>query len=471
MVIAVLLDGHHATPDNKKTGGWCVIAASNTVLENKQAGREGWGSGDIGIHHSGWTLTGRQVKCWPSLEEALDTDHVVIGAGLAGSSLALHLARQGVAVVVLEARQPGWGASGRNAGHVLPTLRNLQVFERFPDRGRRFLSLFDEWHTLPFQLAREYAIDCDAVQSGYLNAMQTPTQLQRFNASMRHWQGRQQIYELGAEEMRSMTGSARYPHGVLYASGGRINPWLFSNGLTNAAVGHGARVYGDTEALAIQPVGQRWKVITARGEVTAARVIFCTNAYPTNIVPAFTNCYYPLTAYALATAPLPEPLREIIMPGRQTLAQVPMDLHPLVIDEQHRLVTASIPSARRPHDAAWHFRQHLRWIHRTWPEASAFPLELQAYWTGRVAMRDQQFPGIYEVQPGVYGLMHFNAWGNVMAPLLGKLLGEALAADDLASLPFPVQRPQAVSFAGKHELLVRKLLIPAARLAQRLGVI
>lgn len=68
-------------------------------------------------------------------------------------------------------------------------------------------------------------------------------------------------------------------------------------------------------------------------------------------------------------------------------------------------------------------------------------------------------------------MMHFNAWGNVMAPLLGKLLGEALAADDLASLSFPVQRPQAVGFAGKHELLVRRLMIPAARLAQRLGVI
>lgn len=445
--------------------------ACETVMEADRVVREDWGSGAIDVRHSGWTRAGRQVERWPLLQETLDTDCVVVGAGLAGSSVALHLARQGVATVVLEARQPGWGASGRNAGHVLPTLRDLKVFEQFPDQGRRFLALFDELHTLPFQLAREYAIDCDAVQSGYLNAMQTPTQLQRFKASMRHWQGRQQIHELGAQEMHAMTGSARYPHGVLYASGGRINPWLFSNGLIKAAVGHGARVYGDTEALAIQPVGQRWQVTTARGTVTAARVIFCTNAYPTSIVPAFTSCYYPLTAYALATEPLPEPLREIIMPGGQTLAQVPMDLHPLVIDEQHRLVTASIPSALRPRDAAWHFRQHLCWIHRTWPEARAFPLQLQAYWTGRVAMRDQQFPGVYEVQPGVYGLMHFNAWGNVMAPLLGKLLGEALAAEDLASLPFPVTRPQAVGFAGKHELLVRRLMIPAARLAQRLGVI
>lgn len=401
----------------------------------------------------------------------LDTDCLVVGAGLAGSSVALHLARQGVAVAVLEARQPGWGASGRNAGHVLPTLRDLSVFESFPDQGRRFLALFDEWHGLPFQLAREYAIDCDARQSGYLNAMQTPKQLQRFKTAMRHWQGRQEIHEVGGAQMQAMTGSTRYPHGLLYASGGRINPYLFSNGLIAAAAGLGARIFGDSEALSIQPVGQRWKVTTAQGEVTAARVVFCTNAYPTQIVPEFTNCYYPLTAYAISTAPLPAPLREIIMPGGQTLAQVPMDLHPLVIDEQHRLITASIPSPWRVRDAAWHFRQHLRWIQRTWPQAREFPIQLQAYWTGRVAMRAEQFPGIYEVQPGLYGLMHFNAWGNVMAPLLGKLLGEALATDTMASLPFPVTRPAAVGFAGKHDWLVRKTMIPLARLAQRVGVI
>lgn len=434
-------------------------------------GREDWGSGNIDVRHSGWTRTGRQVEHWPALQETLDTDCLVVGAGLAGSSLALHLARQGAAVVVLEARQPGWGASGRNAGHVLPTLRDLRVFERFPDQGRRFLALFDELHTLPFQLAREYAIDCDAVQSGYLNVMETPAQLQRFKNSMRHWQERQQVHELDAVQTRALTGSARYAHGLLYASGGRINPWLFSHGLIRAAVDLGAKVFGDSEALSIRAHGQRWKVSTARGEVTAARVIFCTNAYPTGIVPEFANCYYPLTAYALASEPLSQPLRDIIMPGGQTLAQVPMDLHPLVIDGQHRLITASIPSALRPRDAAWHFRQHLRWIYRTWPQARAYPIELQSYWTGRVAMRDQQFPGVYQLQPGVYGLMHFNAWGNVMAPLLGKLLGEALAADDLTSLPFPLVRPRAVGFTGKHELLVRKLMIPAARLAQRIGVI
>ena len=65
--------------------------------------------------------------------------------------------------------------------------------------------------------------------------------------------------------------------------------------------------------------------------------------------------------------------------------------------------------------------------------------------------------------------MYFNAWGNVMAPLMGKILAGGLARDDMASLPFPVERPEPVSFNRKYEVLIRHVLIPAARTAQRWG--
>ncbi len=91
------------------------------------------------IETSGWTAPTGVLPGYPVLGQELDADVVVVGAGLAGSSLALHLAEAGVDVVVLEARQPGWGASGRNAGHVLPTLKDIAVIRRFPDGGKAFL--------------------------------------------------------------------------------------------------------------------------------------------------------------------------------------------------------------------------------------------------------------------------------------------------------------------------------------------
>jgi len=41
-------------------------------------------------------------------------------------------------------------------------------------------------------------------------------------------------------------------------------------------------------------------------------------------------------------------------------------------------------------------------------------IEIEDYWTGRGAMRQKQFPGVFELANNVFGLMYFNAWGNVM---------------------------------------------------------
>ena len=55
----------------------------------------------------------------PALQETLDVDAVVVGAGFAGLSAALELAQRGLSVVVLEADRVGSGASGRNGGQAI----------------------------------------------------------------------------------------------------------------------------------------------------------------------------------------------------------------------------------------------------------------------------------------------------------------------------------------------------------------
>lgn len=429
--------------------------------------------GLVPIEQSGWTQPEGITTQYPPLESSLEADVIVVGAGLAGSSLALHLAEAGVSVVVLEARQPGWGASGRNAGHVLPILKDLTVLESFPDKGRAFIEIFREHHTIPYDLSQKHGFECDAVRSGYLNAMKGEAEFEDFYAKSAYLEkmGFQKVVKLRGEEMKALTGTAYYPYGVLYENGGRVNPYLFSNGMIAAAVKFGAVVHGSSEALSLAPAGSRWRVTTERGDVTADRVVFCTNAYPNGIVPDFQHCFYPLTAYALTTEPLSAEASARIMPGGATMAQVPVDLNPLVKDRHGRLILSSIPAVSKPEDAAWHFQTQLNWIHKVWPEMREMQIGLGHYWTGRVAMRDKEFPGVFDMGGGIFGLMHFNAWGNVMAPLMGKLLAEGLAGDRLDRLPFPLEKPQAVSMPNKQELLIRHLLIPTARLGQKIGLI
>ncbi|ARS27797.1 NAD(P)/FAD-dependent oxidoreductase [Sphingomonas sp. KC8] len=429
--------------------------------------------GLVPVETSGWTMPEGLATRYPALEGDVDVDVAIVGAGLAGSSLALHLAEAGIRVAVVEARQPGWGASGRNAGHVLPILKDMQLLAAFPDGGRKFINIFREHHTIPFDLSQKHGIDCDATRSGYLNGMTRRATFQDFLARSAYLQdmGFQKVTPLTGADMKTATGSDYYPFGVVYENGGRVNPYRFTNGMIAAAVRMGAAVYGDSEALTLGKDGGRWRLSTTGGIVRAGRVIFCTNAYPTDVVPQFTKGFYPLTAYALTTRPLPAEALDHIMPGGATFAQVPVDLNPLVRDRHNRLILSSIPKIGGSSDAAWHFQNQLRWIHRTWPATRHMRIELEAYWTGRVAMRDKEFPGVFELQPGLYGLMYCNAWGNVMAPLMGKILAEGLQRDRMDALPFPIEQLEPVSFQRKHEVLIRHLLIPAARIAQRLNIL
>jgi hypothetical protein len=67
--------------------------------------------------------------------------------------------------------------------------------------------------------------------------------------------------------------------------------------------------------------------------------------------------------------------------------------------------------------------------------------------------------------------MHFNAWGNLMAPLMGMLFARGLAADRPDTLPFPIETPAPLENPGKQSLVIRRLMIPAGWVAQRIGVI
>ena len=70
-----------------------------------------------------WAATARPAPATPPLDMSRQADVAIVGAGYSGLSAALQLAEAGVSVIVLEAGEPGWGASGRNGGQVIPGLK------------------------------------------------------------------------------------------------------------------------------------------------------------------------------------------------------------------------------------------------------------------------------------------------------------------------------------------------------------
>lgn len=431
-------------------------------------------AGVVPIRFSGWPAA-QPAPVYAALDGDLDADVVVVGAGLAGTSLVLHLAERGVRSVLLEADQPASGASGRNAGHVQPYLSSFEPLRAHRDQGRRFIETFIEQRNIVFELCRKHGLDADAAACGMLEAARRPSAA--LVKQTQQWKGFGYDVELvGQARLREMLGTDLYTQGIHWREGGRINPYLYTQGMAAAAVRAGASVFGNSCVLACERDGNRWRVRTATGSVRAARVVLCTSGHTGNaFFPELARTQFPLVACGMATRPLPAAVLDAINPARVALMQYPAGLYPLVVDGRGRLVTATIPRHRQAQCADVHFASFVRYLRRTFPGVGDAPIELESYWTGMTANSssayDAAYPKLFRVDEGVLALMNLGSWGNLMGPLLGMDLARALAADRPDDALLPLEQPQAVRLPGRFETKIRRVLIPAARLADRLDLV
>src|SRR5262245_35499917 len=109
--------------------------------------------GSVPIEWSGWLPADPQPP-WPALQDEVECDVVVVGAGLAGASTFLHLADRGASAVLVESGQPANGASGRNAGHYVPHIDDVETFKSWSGgKGERFFQYAFENRSIVYDLA------------------------------------------------------------------------------------------------------------------------------------------------------------------------------------------------------------------------------------------------------------------------------------------------------------------------------
>ena len=135
------------------------------------------GNPSIGYNESWYYATAKGLKSYPRLTEMVITDVCIIGAGYTGLSAAIHLARKGYSVAVLEAHRVGSGASGRNGGVLgMGQRKDQEELEEWLgiDDAKRMWQIAYDANQLVRDLIEEFSIDCD-LTNGHLAVAHKPS--------------------------------------------------------------------------------------------------------------------------------------------------------------------------------------------------------------------------------------------------------------------------------------------------------
>ncbi len=405
----------------------------------------------------------------PSLDGDARADVVVIGGGITGLSTVLHLAELGARAVLLEAEEPGWGASGRNGGQVNPGLKlDPDTVERQfgNDLGGRMNALAGGAPTFVFDLIERLGIRCDARRNGTLRAAVRAKHAAQVRASAEQLVRRGAPVELlEGSSLERATGTRRYLLAMLDRRGGDLNPLSFARGLARAAVGAGAAVHGGTRALGMQKSGAGWQIRTATGTVSAQKVVLATNGYTDDLWPNLRRTIVPLFGAIAATAVLPDAIARGVMPSRAVLYESGTVTVYYRVDTGGRLLIGGRGPMREISSPAAipHLSAYAR---------SLWPALAQAEWThawgGRLAMTTDHYLHIHEPADGVLICLGYNGRGVAMGTAMGAQLARRLM-DPSSAFDMPITGSKNIPLHGFWPLAV-KAAIAHGRVADFLGI-
>jgi glycine/D-amino acid oxidase-like deaminating enzyme len=360
----------------------------------------------------------------------------------------MHLARRGIDVAVLEANEIGSGASGLNAGFVVPNFAKADpayvIAKLGADRGRRLLELVGQGADRVFSTVRENGIDCDPEQVGWMHVAHSEAMLKVLQQRIAAWNnlGRS-LRMLSAEEARALTGVRHCAGALLDPGGGMLHPLNYLYGLASAALKAGATVHENALVSGIKRSKNSWVLACGGRIVTADRVLLCTNASPTGIAGRLYRAIVPLPVYQISTKPLPKDVVRRISSGRIPIADTRANLFTYRLDRDDRLISGGM--AIVPIRA--HERMARMIAERLFKELSlpAMP-EVEHVWRGTAAITPDFMPHIHEFGPGFIGGIGCNGRGVAMTAMLGQVLADAAAGEPLRDLPIPLSPIKAVPF-------------------------
>jgi len=355
-------------------------------------------------------------------------DVAVVGGGIAGCSAALHLAKRGYRVALLEAHAVGYGASGRSGGQTIFGLAASQkslIAQVGRDDARRLFDLSIEALDLTQSLIREYAIDCD-YHANHVHVAVKPRHLRELDDWARELHedhGYRSARLLNRDELQEHVRTKRYLGGLIDSRSGHLHPLKFTQGVAHAAEAAGADIFEKSRVLRYED-GPEVTVHTAHGSVRCAHLVLCGNAYLGAVAPALSRRILGVGTYIIATEPLGEARIRALLPSNAAIADINWILDYFRSSADHRLLFGGRVSysAVQPRRLADSMRKRML---RIFPSLAG--VKVAYAWGGYLDITMSRAPDFGRLAPNVFYMQGFSGHGMSLTGLAGKLVAEAVA--------------------------------------------
>jgi len=359
----------------------------------------------------------------------LDVDICVVGAGLAGLTVALEAARLGASVAVLEGRHVGWNASGNQLGTVMPGygLPIGELIERigFEDarelwalskEGAEFVRAAATEEQMPGISLSEGALEVSNVDVGERLISQLQMLSEDFETEVEGWQ---------VDRVRSELKTGRYFHGVYYPKAFQIDGRKYVHGLAAMARRAGARIFEDTPVVSVDASGIRKRIVTPSARLRASHIVLAGNIHLGAPLRRLSDTLLPVWRYAGVTEPLGERLNEIIA-FKGSVSDTDGIDHFRIVDGD-RLMWASPETtwAMRPRRFAGSIARRIRTI---FPQLGR--VAISDVWGGAIGQTVHGMPQIGQLRKGLWVASGFGRQGLNTSAMAGQLIARSILWGD-----------------------------------------